>query len=229
MLSRTFLLQHALVPGILLSLCLAFVYHYHIDYKLADHLFQLEGYHWSLRHQWLFEIVLHDGGKMFSWLIGAAVSALLVASFYHDTIKPFRKGLVFLLCIPLFSVALVNILKALSGTACPGELTRYGGSSFDHWSLAMLGHQGCTPAGHSSGGYAWMAWYFFALIYLPRWRFQGLLASVFLGVAFGVAQQFRGEHFLSHDLFTVVICWYSSLAGFLLFFGGDTVTTNLRE
>jgi membrane-associated PAP2 superfamily phosphatase len=26
-------------------------------------------------------------------------------------------------------------------------------------------------------------------------------------VTFGIAQQFRGAHFLSHDLWTAMICW----------------------
>lgn len=228
-LSKTFLLQHGLVPASVLCLVLFFIYHYQVDYKLADNLFRLEGHHWSLRHQWLFEKVFHEGGKMLSWFLGALVSIFLVASFYHNAIKPFRKGLVFLLCIPLASVALVNILKALSGTACPGELLRYGGSRPDHWSLALLGQHGCTPAGHSSSGYAWLAGYFFALVYLPRWRFHSLLPALLLGITFGLAQQLRGEHFLSHDIFTIAICWYSSLFGFLVFFGGDTVRLNLRE
>lgn len=229
--SRLFLLQHAVLPGVLLCMALVLIYHYQLDYKLADNLFKLEGHRWALRHQWLFEKVFHDGGKILSSFISLGILGLLVTSFYRDDIKPVRKGLIFLICMPLFSVALVNILKAFSGTACPADLARYGGSRFlqNSWSLASLGHHGCTPAGHSSGGYTWLALYFFAQAYFPHWRFRALLPGLFLGVTFGIAQQLRGEHFLSHDLLAIAICWYSSLFGYLFFFKGDSITTNLRE
>jgi membrane-associated PAP2 superfamily phosphatase len=229
--SRTFLLQHAALPGFLLGMALVLIYHYRIDYKLADDLFHLEGNHWALRHQWLFEKVFHDGGKVLSSFIAFGISGLLVASFFRDDIKPFRRGLVFLVCSPLLSVMLVNIFKAISGTPCPAELLRYGGSRFlqEGWSLSLLGRSGCTPAGHSSSGYAWLTLYFFVLVYFPRWRFHALLPGLCLGVIFGITQQLRGEHFLSHDLLTIAICWYSSLFSYLFFFKGDNITINLRE
>lgn len=70
-----------------------------------------------------------------------------------------------------------------------------------------------------------MALYFFLLATRPRWRWVGLAVGVSLGVLFGATQQLRGAHFLSHDLWTAVICWACALGGYLLFQGKDPVAT----
>jgi membrane-associated PAP2 superfamily phosphatase len=38
-----------------------------------------------------------------------------------------------------------------------------------------------------------------------------------LGLLFGFSQQLRGAHFLSHDLWTLAICWGTALGLFLWF------------
>jgi membrane-associated PAP2 superfamily phosphatase len=38
-----------------------------------------------------------------------------------------------------------------------------------------------------------------------------LYAALGIGLLFGIAQQVRGAHMLSHDLFTLAICWSSCL------------------
>ena len=81
----------------------------------------------------------------------------------------------------------------------------------------------CFPAGHASAGYAWMALYFFFLATRPQWRWLGLAVGIVLGLLFGVVQQLRGAHFLSHDLWTAVICWSCALGGYLLYGGRSHV------
>ena len=74
------------------------------------------------------------------------------------------------------------------------------------------------PPGHASAGYTWIASYFFFAAIRPQWRWAGLALGLGLGLTFGITQQFRGAHFLSHDLWTVMICWTVSfvLSRFLL-------------
>ena len=69
----------------------------------------------------------------------------------------------------------------------------------------------CFPAGHSSAGFAWVSLYFFALPVRPAWRWRGLAVGLVAGCVFGAAQQLRGAHFLSHDLWTLATCWTVSL------------------
>jgi membrane-associated PAP2 superfamily phosphatase len=74
----------------------------------------------------------------------------------------------------------------------------------------------CFPAGHSSAGFAWVSLYFFALLARPAWRWRGLAVGLVAGGVFGLAQQLRGAHFLSHDLWTLATCWALSLGLYLL-------------
>ena len=99
---------------------------------------------------------------------------------------------------------------------CPWDLLRYGGEKayYELFSRrpAGMGSAGCFPAGHASAGYAWVALYFFYLATRPRWRWWGLGAAMALGMVFGIAQQLRGAHFLSHDLWALMLCWLVALA-----------------
>ncbi|RYE95440.1 MAG: hypothetical protein EOO41_05650, partial [Methanobacteriota archaeon] len=71
---------------------------------------------------------------------------------------------------------------------------------------------GCFPAGHASAGYAWVALYFCALALRPAWRMPALWMGIAAGLLFGIAQQLRGAHFLSHDLWSLAVCWGTALA-----------------
>jgi len=81
---------------------------------------------------------------------------------------------------------------------------------------ASRGH--AFPAGHASGGYCFLSVYFVLLRYRSHYREYGLLFGLTIGFIFGVGQQLRGAHFPSHDLVTIVICWYASLVCYFLFY-----------
>lgn len=225
--SRVFLLYHAVIPGLFLALALVWIYHYQIDYALADILYRWEGGQWSLRHTWLFKELIHNDGKILARSFPLLTMGYLITTFYQDKWKPYRRALVYLIVIPLCSVAIVNLLKAFSGTACPADYLRYGGHLplQESWGFELLGKRGCTPAGHSSGGYAWLATYFVAYIHAPRWRFYALLPGILLGLVYGFSQQLRGEHFFSHDVWTIAICWFTALMGYMLLFENKTEFT----
>ena len=45
-----------------------------------------------------------------------------------------------------------------------------------------------------------------------RKQIAGALAiGLAAGLVFGISQQFRGAHFLSHDIWSLALCWYLSL------------------
>lgn len=80
--------------------------------------------------------------------------------------------------------------------------------------VTAFGH--CFPSGHSSGGFALLAIYFAAFPYTRRPALF-LLPGLVIGFIFALGQQARGGHFLSHDLWTLSLCWFGALALFLLF------------
>ena len=50
----------------------------------------------------------------------------------------------------------------------------------------------------------------------PAWRWMALAAGLMIGAIFGWTQQVRGAHFLSHDLWTLLICWVVALGLFMV-------------
>lgn len=224
-------LSHLLLPGFLLGTLLIITHLVQLDYRLADALYSWGRQQWVLRHNWWLEIVIHEHGKNLVRSLPILLLALYGGSYWYPPLQRYRRGLLYLIVVPLCTVSLIALLKDFSGTVCPSQLQRYGGAftTQESWFFPRIGQRGCTPAGHSSGAYAWVALYFFARVYFPARRFYALLPGMALGLTYGIAQQLRGDHFLSHDLWTLAICWYGSLAGAWCFFGRSKDPGILRQ
>ena len=180
---------------------------------LADQLYAWQGGRWSAQSHWLTEGILHNGAR---WMVGVAWLSIVtawVATMLRSGWCALRKPLGYLALVIVLSTGLVSALKSFSDMHCPWDLGRYGGIGVHHGILqARSGAPGhCFPAGHASGGYAWMALYFFFIAVKPEWRRRGLGIGIGLGLLFGIDQQVRGAHLLSHDLVTAMICWSIAL------------------
>lgn len=209
---------HLLMPGMLFATVVLLLQGTHVDLRLADAIYRWEGGVW-MRHYWVLDTVIHGGGRLLAGVMLLTLLGALAGSFVSPRLRVYRKGLVYLVTVILCAFALINALKAISGIPCPWSVVRYGGSEQirDVWS-GFTFTRGCFPAGHASGGYVWVALYFFALAYFPGLRYTALATGLVLGLVFGLGQQLRGAHFLSHDIWTLAICWYVSLLGYLYFF-----------
>lgn len=126
----------------------------------------------------------------------------------------------------LTSTLVVNLLKSVTHRDCPWDLVRYGGLKpyigfFEQYPDAVDFGQ-CFPAGHASAGYCWFGLYFFIKHSFYPYKNFGLAFPITLGLIFGLDQQLRGAHFLSHDLWTAFICWAIAVLLFWVFkFGND--------
>ncbi len=185
------------------------------DLWLADRIYAWEGGRWALKFGYVTQDLIHQMGKHLSlagWLLCVA---LLVASHARQGLAHWRKPLLMVVLAVAFSTGLVSLMKHLTDMDCPWDLARYGGRLPFVPLLAFrpdyLPRAACFPAGHASAGYAWMVLYFLALASQPRRRWWGLAAGLGAGLVFGLGQQLRGAHFMSHDLFTLVICWFTGL------------------
>lgn len=182
-----------------------------LDFVIADWLFSLEGGKWSLRQNFITSTVLHEGGGAISRLAGIA-ALVWAARVWRGGASPAEvRAAAYLLASLALSVATVSFLKGHIAMDCPWALTRYGGET-PYFGLfearpAGAGQPGCFPAGHASAGYAWIALYFYFLAVKPKFRWIGLGVGLGSGLIFGIGQQLRGAHFVSHDLWTVMICW----------------------
>ncbi len=136
--------------------------------------------------------------------MGVAAILALIASWLLPAWRAWRRPLGYLVLAVAASTLGVSILKQLISMDCPWDLSRYGGARAFVGLLATrpadYPDTACFPAGHASAGYAWIALYCFCNATRPRWRWAGLVLALTMGLAFGIAQQLRGAHFLSHDL-----------------------------
>jgi membrane-associated PAP2 superfamily phosphatase len=191
------------------------------DQWLADRMYAWQGNQWVLRRDFVTEQLIHRLGRDISTMAWLTVLAAWIVARTRPGWGSLRRPLAYLLVSVAVSTALVAWVKSWSNMDCPWDLVRYGGAREYVGLFAMrplgMPRGACFPAGHASGGYAWLALYFFLWSVRPRLRWLGLAVGAALGLVFGFAQQLRGAHFLSHDLWTLAICWTTSLGLFLWF------------
>jgi len=177
---------------------------------------------WPLKSNVITSGILHTGGQDFVIGTMSAVFIVLALSFFSKRLRCCRKGAAYLLVGTLISPAIVAVIKSSTHIYMPSSLKIFGGDMphirlFDLAPLGLpVGH--AFPGAHSSSGFAFLSLYFLLSFYRPKYRHYGLAFGLGLGTIFAVTQEMRGEHFLSHDLFSLVICWYSAWAVFYLMF-----------
>ena len=111
----------------------------------------------------------------------------------------------------LVALLVVSGIKLHSHTSCPWDLREFGGvaTHVSHWAWGVLdgGTGGCFPAGHASAGFAFLGGFFVFRHVLPRTAARWLAGALAVGLIFGLAQQVRGAHYMSHTLWTAWLCW----------------------
>jgi membrane-associated PAP2 superfamily phosphatase len=214
-----FLLRHLGLPGLCAVVAWFLLAPMHGDFWWADHIYAWGGHAWAWQDGLLTQSLLHVGGRKLSALAWLVLACLCLASCARAAWSPWRRPLFYLLLATAAATLLVGVLKRYTDMDCPWDLLRYGGTRpyVSLWQPrpASLPAAACFPAGHASGGYGWVALYFFFRATRPAWRWRGLAVGLGLGLLFGLAQQWRGAHFLSHDLATLAIAWCVSTGLFV--------------
>jgi membrane-associated PAP2 superfamily phosphatase len=177
------------------------------------------GFPW--REHWLLAGLLHDGARRAAWVLALAVCAAV-----WWPVGPLRRlartRRLQLAVTALLAAFIVVLLKAASTTSCPWDLAEFGGAArhVSHWqSLSDGGAGHCFPAGHASSGFSFFAGYFAFVDGEPALARKWLIAAAAGGLLLGVAQQWRGAHFMSHTLWSAAFCWcvaYAVDGGFRL-------------
>ncbi|WP_243713566.1 phosphatase PAP2 family protein [Luteimonas terrae] len=190
-----------------------------VDAAWADRLYAWQGGHWLARDAWWSAGLVHTGGRRLSIACWLAVVAAWALSWTGAVPRTWRAPLGYLLTAVPLACLLVAWLKSHTGIDCPWDLQRYGGAR--PWLSplasrpATMGAAACFPAAHAAAGYAWVAAYFACSAAGPalrRWRHAALGTGLALGAVFGLVQQLRGAHFLSHDLWSLTLCWLVAAA-----------------
>jgi len=153
---------------------------------------------------------MHEPMRNLGWLLESVLLAALFRPFGFLKQLPVERRWQLALT-PLLALLVVAASKAYSLTSCPSDLLEFGGVTpyVSHWArgIADGGRGACFPAGHASTGFAFVAGFFAFRHYSPRLAANWLLGAVLAGLMLGLAQQIRGQHFMSHTLWTAWICW----------------------
>ena len=159
-----------------------------------------------------YKWIVYTAPKVFIGIAGGTFLLFFLASFsdkYRLRLQAWRQPSLLILCSIIFVPLAAAALKALTGVYSPVDLLPYGGRHPHIGLVEQLWTYGVTaggrsfPAGHASGGFALMAFY-----YLPLgkpWKRLLFVFGFLVGWGMGLYQMARGEHFLSHTLTTMFL------------------------
>lgn len=186
--------------------------------------------HWLGADNWWVNEGLHTGGRWFVRVLVAFAACAWLGTYALPEFRVLRRQLGYFVVAVVLAVGSVGLLKTITNVDCPWDLLPFGGS-FPAVHLFAdrpdgLRHAQCFPAAHASSGYALVALYFV-------WRESnavlariGLCVGVAAGVGFGVAQQSRGAHFMSHDVWSAFIVWLVAATVYAFGFGARLAQPN---
>ncbi len=217
---RVFWRNHAIVPACGAALLAALFITTDLDRQIAWALaFDAKAQEFVARDAVWANDVLHIAGR--NVLLGLAI--LCAAGWYwcrRNNHAACRRAWGFSLCVSLLAIGIVLIARALTNVDCPWDLQGFGGSRPYVQLFAprpdTLPHAQCFPGAHSASGFAIFAIYFGFFQLWPRVAQVAWWLAIASGVAFSVAQQARGAHFLSHDLGSAFLTWFVCLSSYAL-------------
>ncbi len=207
-----FYLWHVALPALLAVLLMVVFEGSALDRRVSDLFFDSASGSFPWRHDAWMEIIGHQWAKYPLVLLAVALLAALVLSLRFVGLRARRKTLLFLLMAMALAPAAVAFLKNTTNKHCPYDLQIYGGSA----PYVRLFEQAppdtaqgrCFPGGHASGGFSLMAFYFVWRGRRRRLACGALLGGFAYGFALGFARLMQGAHFLSHNLWSAVVCWF---------------------
>lgn len=201
--------QLRLILGTALSFLLLMAWDYSgLDLWMAHWFGSAKGF--SLESHWLWRNVLHDDIRLWPWALELALLVAIVWPFATLKQLPMARRAQLALTT-LAALLVVSTIKLHSSTSCPWDLQQFGGvaSYVSHWAWGVRdgGTGGCFPAGHASAGFAFIGGFFAFRHAVPKTAWRWFAGAMLVGFTFGLAQQVRGAHYMSHTLWTAWFCW----------------------
>jgi len=198
---------------LLLAIPMLLLLHFGGDFAISRWFFDAAAGRFPLSSEWWLKQVLHDGAKHTAFAFTCAVFAAALAGHVWQPLAKHRWMLWRLLVAMVLAAGAISVIKHHSYPACPYELQAFGGS-LPHVDIFeaippgyLAGH--CWPGGHGSTAFSLFCLYFAARDAGRRRLALGLLAFVMLfGLVLSATQVMRGMHFVSHQVWTALICWY---------------------
>lgn len=181
-----------IIPSIFL-IGLVFLFHQtSLNEQLAGHFFTPSA-EWIYRDNFFLERILHKGGVLLSLAIILGIIGRLVFIWKKPVKKQETDYWGFVLASTLLTIVLIAILKMLTTLPCPWSSATFGGPVHTPplWKMFATDFpkMHCFPAGHSSGGFAFLSMYFgYTLVYGKR-NFWTLCPGIIMGLVYGMTQE----------------------------------------
>lgn len=190
-----------------------------LDFAL-ERLFYQPGDGFIGRHSFWLEDILHDRAKQAVIAVGILAIAGFLLSLLPTRLRQWRRPLGYLVLALGLSTSVVTPLKTLTGMHCPWSLTEFGGHEQFTPLLAERAPTAnpgrCWPGGHASAGFSLIALFFVLRDRKPRAARVALMFAIGLGAVFSLGRMAQGAHFLSHNLWTLLIDWVICLVTYRL-------------
>ncbi|VCU69802.1 PAP2 superfamily protein [Pigmentiphaga humi] len=181
-----------------------------IDFALANRFYD-PGIGFAGRRSVVLEAVLHRGVRGAMALSMAGVLLVFAASLLHRGLARLRRPLGYLLVAVGLSTGIIAPLKAATAVQCPWNLAEFGGTEAHSPLLGprpATDHPGrCWPGGHASNGFALLALFFLLRDTSPRAARLALAGALAAGALLSAVRMVQGAHFLSHNLWTLLLDW----------------------
>lgn len=208
--SRPFDFRLGLGIPVLLMALLLFTDIAGLDFWL-ERFFYVPGAGFVGRDNYWLETVLHDRSKQMVIAFAVLMLAAFLRSVLFERWRSWRRPLGYLVLAMGLATAIVTPLKTLTAIQCPWSLSEFGGSETY---VPLLGNRPpttqpgrCWPGGHASTGFSLFAVYFFLRDRRPRAARIALGVALAAGTVFSIGRMMQGAHFLSHNLWTLLLDW----------------------
>lgn len=208
------LAKHLGIGFLVLAAILAIETYTDIDLVIQNYFYDAPNRQWMINPEMHKHLTIFFYSGLKKLIAAAAIICVLslVASFRYEAFKANRKSFVIMLLSIIFVPLIVAGAKYITNVYCPYQLDIYNGinpfvrvlSSYPQ-DFIQLKPGRCFPAGHSTAGFAFMALYY--CFKNRRNRILGLILGIALGWTAGTYQMMRGQHFLSHTMFSMVSCF----------------------
>jgi PAP2 (acid phosphatase) superfamily protein len=180
-----------------------------LDFAIAR-AFYVTGSGFIGRHSFWLEDILHDRAKQVVIALGVVAIALFLISLVSRRLCSSRRHLGYLVLSLVLSTSVVTPLKALTACTAHGafpSLAAPSNSAPCSKSARRRKPGRCWPGGHASAGFSLLALFFFLRDRRPRAARIALAIALGTGTVFSAGRMMQGAHFLSHNLWTLLIDW----------------------